>query len=282
MHNLIEILILSTQYLQQRGIENPRRQAEELISDVLEMPRLHLYMEFDRPLTESELEICRQRLARRGKGEPLQYIKGEMEFYGCRIFLNKDVLIPRQETEILVDRIANQLEKEDLQNKCLWDICCGSGCMGIALKKKFPQLKVTVSDISPEALIVAKKNALANQVEVEFVQGDLLQPFEGRKTNYLVCNPPYIAEYEIPSLETEVRDFEPRRALVSGPTGLEFYARLASEMKGFLMSAAKAWFEIGSTQGTAIYEIFQKAGWGTCKVEKDWSGQDRFFFLENE
>ena len=282
MKTLLEILTLSTDYLQQRGIQNPRRQAEELISDALGMQRLKLYLEFDRPVSEPELELCRLRLARRAKGEPLQYIKGDMEFYGCSLFLNKDVLIPRQETEILVDMIANQLEKEELQGKCLWDICCGSGCIGIALKKKFPQLKVVLSDISKEALQVARKNAETNQVEVEFLQGDLLKPFAGCKTNYLVCNPPYIAEHEFPGLEVEVRSFEPREALVSGPTGLEIYARLAVELKEFLTSQAKAWFEIGSTQGPDIYEMFHKAGWGICRVEKDWAGHDRFFFLENE
>ena len=157
MRTLLEILTLTTEYLQQQGIQNPRRQAEDLISDVLDMPRLKLYLEFDRPLSESELELCRQRLARRAKGEPLQYIKGEVEFYGCRIGLSRDVLIPRQETEILVDIIAKQLEKENLEGKSLWDVCCGSGCIGIALKKKFPQLKVILSDISQEALIMAKK-----------------------------------------------------------------------------------------------------------------------------
>lgn len=132
MRTLLDILTLSTNYLQQHGIQNPRRQAEELMSDVLGISRLNLYLEFERPLSESELEVCRERLSRRAKGEPLQYIKGEMDFYGCRIFLNRDVLIPRQETEILVDLIAKQLEKEELQNKCLWDVCCGSGCIGIA------------------------------------------------------------------------------------------------------------------------------------------------------
>jgi release factor glutamine methyltransferase len=282
MRTLLEILTLSTNYLQQRGIQNPRRQAEELISDALGMPRLKIYLEFDRPLSDLELDTCRQRLARRAKGEPLQYIAGEMDFYGCKITVTPKVLIPRQETEILVDRIAKQLEKEELEGKCLWDICCGSGCMGIALKKKFPQLQVTLADISKEALDIAKKNAEINQVEVEILQGDLLQPFIGRRVNFLVCNPPYIAEHEFNGLDVEVRDFEPRQALISGPTGLEFYDRLASGLRDFLIPSSKVWLEIGSGQGLSIYEIFQKKGWSHGKVEKDWAGHDRFFFLENE
>ena len=119
-------------------------------------------------------------------------------------------------------------------------------------------------------------------MDVGFLHGDLLKPFAGAKANYLVCNPPYIAEHEFPNLGIEVRDFEPRGALVSGPSGLEVYARLAADLKGFLTPSANVWFEIGNTQGPAICEFFKRAGWVTCKVEKDWAGKDRFFFLENE
>lgn len=282
MKTLLEILTLSTHYLQQHGIQNPRRQAEDLISDALGMQRLNLYLEFDRPLTESELEICRQRLTRRSKGEPLQYIQGDVEFYGCKIFLNKDVLIPRQETEILVDLIVKDLEKEDLIGKSLWDLCCGSGCIGIALKKRFPLLKVVLSDISIKALELAKKNAKENQIDVQFLHGNLLEPFLGKKTDYLVCNPPYIAEEEFSTLEAEVRHFEPKQALVSGSTGLEIYSHLATDLKKYLTPLAKVWFEIGSTQGSAMYELFPSDQWRTCEVKNDWSGKNRFFFLENE
>lgn len=151
-----------------------------------------------------------------------------------------------------------------------------------SLKKKFPSLKVTLADISQAALEVAKKNAITNQVEVELVQGDLLQPFANRKTNYLVCNPPYVTEQEFPHLDSEVRHFEPRHALVAGPTGLEFYHQLAKELHAFLAPFAKVWFELGSTQGKALCEIFQKAQWKHYRVEQDWAGQDRFFFLENQ
>jgi release factor glutamine methyltransferase len=282
MKTLLDILNLSTGYLEQRGMKNARREAEELISDVLGVSRVNLYMQFDRPMIDAELETCRQRLARRAKGEPWQYISGEVEFLGCKIAVNKHVLIPRQETEILADIICKQLEKEDLQEKTFWDICCGSGCIGIAIKKRFPQLQVVLSDISEEAIQVAKKNAELNQVEIEFLKGDLLSPFSGRKVNFLVSNPPYIAAHEFNSLETEVKDYEPIQALISGPTGLEFYERFAKELKEFVVPQGKAWFEFGTSQGLAIYDMFCRANWTHCRVEKDWSGHDRFFFLENE
>lgn len=282
MKTLLDILTLSTSYLQQKGIENPRRQAEELISDALEVSRLNLYLQFDRPMSEGELETCRQYLSRRAKKEPLQYIHGKVEFYYCQIEVNPDVLIPRQETELLVDRIVKQLEKEDLTDKVLWDVCCGSGCIGIALKKKFPQLHVVASDLSEKALETAKKNALMNDVQIELLQGDMLDPFVGRQVNFLVCNPPYIAEQEFASLDQEVRDYEPRSALVSGPTGYEFYERFARQLKSFLAPRAKVWFEIGTGQGSRIYAIFSELGWPPGRVDKDWAGHDRFFFLENE
>lgn len=282
MKTVLDVLMLSTQYLEQQGIQNARRQAENLVSDALKMPRLNLYLDFDRPLSEVELETCRHYLSRRAKGEPLQYIHGEVEFYNCQIAVDQSVLIPRQETEILVDKIVKQLECENLEGKELWDVCCGSGCIAIALKKKFPQLQVFASDISEKSLEIAKKNASVNQVEVKFLLGDLFQPFQGRKANFLVCNPPYIAEHEFSTLDVEVRRYEPRLALVSGPTGLECYKRISQELKFFLATKAMVWFEIGSQQGSAVCNLFSQAGWASGRIDQDWSGQDRFFFLENE
>jgi release factor glutamine methyltransferase len=282
MKTILEILKLSTDYLQERNIRNPRREAEDLISDALKLNRLKLYMDFDRPLTDEELTLCRSWLMRRVKGEPLQYIRGEVEFLDCKIKVSPAVLIPRQETEVLADKVIQSLASQDLAGKTLWDVCCGSGCIGIAIKKKFPQLDVVLADISSEALKVAQTNAGLNNVEVVFLQGDLLQPFKGRKTDFLVCNPPYVAAKELATLEREVRDYEPHLALISGDSGLEFYARLVRELPPFLKPGAKAWFELGTGQGPAILRLFSGPPWVNCRIEQDWSGHDRFFFLENQ
>src|ERR1700688_1627240 len=186
MKTLGEILTLSAEFLQKRGIDRPRRQVEELLSFVLKLPRIELYMQYDRPMIEAELIQLREAVKRRAEGEPWQYIAGEVEFLGCRIKVNKNVLIPRQETEILADRILKELPTTPVE---IWDVCTGSGCIGIALKKKRPDCKVILSDISPEALAVAKENAEKNGVEVELLQGDLLGPFHG-KADIIVCNPP--------------------------------------------------------------------------------------------
>jgi release factor glutamine methyltransferase len=282
MKSILDILTLSSAYLKDRGIENPRRQAEDLISDALDITRVDLYVNYDRPLTEAELDLCRKRLARRVKGEPLAYIHGEVTFYGCQLLVNKNVLIPRPETEILVDKIVSQLAGHDLKDKVLWDVCCGSGCLGIALKKRFPDLRVILSDLSPEALAIAKQNAERNAIQVEFRQGDLLAPFEEEKADYFVCNPPYIAEHEFSGLDKEVSEYEPKMALVSGSTGLEIYHRLADDLPSHLSSKAKGWLEIGYSQGETVKALFQEGFWTSARVEKDWSGHDRFFFLEAE
>ncbi len=280
MRSLLEVLNLSADYLKDKGIQNSRREAQDLIGDALGIGRMQLYMEYDRPLTEPELEMLRGRLARRAKGEPNAYIHGQVKFLDCVLKVSPDVLIPRQETEILTDIVIKSLEKEDLEGKILWDVCCGSGCMGIAIKKKFPKLLVVLSDISSKALSIARENATHNGVEVSFLEGDLLAPFAGKKTHYLVSNPPYVARRELAKLDVEVRDYEPIQALVSGETGLEIYERFAKELPAYLNPGGKAWFELGAGQGEAAKRLFQGSPWKSSKSETDWAGKDRFFFLE--
>lgn len=280
MKTLLEVLNLSTDFLKQKGVLNPRKETQEILCDVFGMNRLDLYMQYDRPLVESELEILRKRVMRRAKGEPFQYIHGEVEFHDCKIKVTPAVLIPRQETGILVDKIIQTLSKLDLQGKVLWDVCTGSGCIGIALKKRFPQLDIKLSDLSKDALAIARENALRNEVEVDIFEGDLLRPFEGSTTDFLVCNPPYVSESEHAALEKEVREYEPKIALVSGSSGLEFYERLSKEIVTCLNPEAKVWFEIGDRQGNDLLTLF--SAWTKIRVERDWSDRDRFFFLEIE
>lgn len=282
MKTILEIVQLTKEYLAKKEIHNPSREAEQIIADALGIKRIDLFLQFDRPLNENECAKCRETLVRRGKGEPSQYIAGEVEFYNCAIKVSPAVLIPRPETEILVDKIAAALKNEELQGKELWDVCSGSGCIGIALKKRFPLLHVVLSDLSEAALAMAKENAERNSVEVEFLHGDLLEPFRQRKADYFVCNPPYVTEEEYHNLDREVRDYEPRLALVSGATGLEIYRRLAQELPSRLQPQAKMWMEIGTGQGDAVNLLFKTPPYIKKQVEKDWAGHDRFFLLEIE
>ncbi len=253
MKTIGEVLQLSADYLQKRSIDRARRQVEEILSYVLKIPRIELYMQFDRPLMEEELVQIRQWLKRRSEGEPVQYISGEVEFLDCKISVNRDVLIPRPETEILVDKVIKEMAEKPLE---VWDICTGSGCIGIAIQKKRGDCRVVLADISLKALETARANATLNGVDIEIVQGDLLAPFEGRRADVIICNPPYVSESDYVQLDREVREWEPRGALVAGPTGFEFYQRLAKDLPRYLNPGAKVYFEIGRGMGEGIKNLF--------------------------
>lgn len=274
MITLLEIIKRSEEYLASRGIARPRREAEEVIADALELKRLDLYLQFDRPVSEKELPALRLAIQRRGAGEPIAYISGKVSFAGISVKVTPAVVIPRPETEILVETIALTLLKHSLEKKVLWDMCCGSGCIGLALKARFPQLEVVLSDLSSEALAVAQENGAGS---ANIKQGNLFDPFAGMKCDFFVCNPPYVTESEYLQLTPEVRH-EPKIALVSGPTGLEFYTQIAKELKHYLNPGGLAWLEIGSGQGVAVQQLFHAEGW-QCHYESDWSGHDRFLYL---
>ena len=279
MKTLSEILTLSTDYLKKKGIDRPKREVEELLSYVLKMPRIELYMNFDRPLVEEELAQLREAVKRRGEGEPCPYIFGYVEFLECSIEVNRSVLIPRPETEILVDRVIKELPEQPVE---IWDICTGSGCIGIAIKKKRPDCTVILSDISKEALAVARKNGERNGALVELLQGDLLAPFKGRRADVVVCNPPYVSEQEYLTLDREVRDWEPRGALVAETSGYAFYHRMASELSSFLNPSAKVYFEIGCEMGSQVENIFNSPCWARQELSQDWSSRDRYYTLALE
>jgi release factor glutamine methyltransferase len=282
MKTLREILTISANFLKEKKCPRYRRDAEELIAYVLKLKRLDLYMQFDRPIQETELEILRPLLKRASKAEPVEYIIGEMTFYQCQLSLNADVLIPRPETEILVDQACRMFSVEDVHQKTAWDLCTGSGCIGIAVKKACPDLNVSLSDISKKALDIASKNAHRNNVQVELLQGNLLSPFEGRKTDIVFCNPPYISSKEFLTLDPSVKDYEPQEALIGGEDGLSFYRKLEDALPSYLNPKSKIFFEIGAEQGESVLNIFSGRGWKNRRVEKDWAGHDRFFFLEFE
>jgi release factor glutamine methyltransferase len=270
---IAEIIDLSTRYLDERKAHRAKRSAEELLAHILKLKRVDLYLQYDRPLVESELVDLRALLKRYASGEPLQYVIGELDFLGAKIKVDRRALIPRQETEILADLIAKKVS-----SGTLWDVCTGSGCIGVSLKKAKPQLKVVLSDISKEALALAKENAQG--LDIEILEGDLLAPFEGRKADVIVCNPPYISKKEFQDLDPMVKDYEPQSALLAGESGLEFYEKLSGQIFKFLNPGGMVFFEIGARQGEALKQIFSSQFWKTRELVRDWSGQDRFFFLE--
>lgn len=282
MRSLGEVLQLATQFLKQKEIVLARRSAEDLLAFVLKKSRLDLYLQFDLPLEEKELEHFRSLVKRLSLKEPIEYILGQIEFYNCLFSLNPFVLIPRPETEILLDHICREIEQEEKKPQVAWDICTGSGCLGIGLKKRFPFISVTLSDLCPDALHMAFLNAKQNQVEVEVLLGDLLNPFEGKKADLVICNPPYVSLSEYEALDLSVKGFEPKKALIAEENGLVFYHFLSQQLPLFLNKGARVYLEIGATQGQKIKELFADPSWTRIFIEKDLSGHDRFFFLEFE
>lgn len=275
MKNCKSVLELSTQFLTQHKIARPRLVAETLLAHFLKKQRIELYMHFDRPLVEEELVPFRAALKRVIKGEPMEYILGEVEFFDAKLKITPDVLIPRGETEILLDLICKRLE--GTEKKAL-DLCTGSGCLAVGLKKAHPEIEVVGVDLSEEALCVARQNG----PDVAWLKGDLTEPVRGEKFDLVMCNPPYVTEAEYGQLEASVRGFEPKMALVSGPTGYEFYERLAAELPLILAPGAKVFFEIGTGQGEGLIKIFSSDFWVDSAVEKDWAGHTRFFSLKTK
>ncbi len=252
----------------------PKKEAQYLIEDAVgNRP-------FDSILNEDELIKCDEFLKRRLNREPLVYIKGETTFYGCSLIITKDVLIPRQETELLVDLIVKEIDKETPLD--VWDVCTGSGCIGIALKKACPFLNVTLSDVCPKALAVARENACRNGVDVTILEGDRLKPFEGKRCDLFISNPPYIGEEELLFLEPEVKSFEPLKALVAKNGGLQFYEYFAEELPNYLRSHAKVYFEIGYQQEKALFSLFSAPIWTKKRSLFDLAHHPRFFSLEIE
>ena len=279
MSNIVEALSYGVEFLK-KHVSNPKLLAEILLCNILGIKKNDLFFKNNK-ISKSKFEKFKKVLKRRAANEPVEYIIGYVDFYDTKILVNKDVLIPRVETEILVDLISKKIEKKGSENKILFDVCTGSGAIGISLKKRFPNLKVIMSDISKKALRVAKKNAKINKVDVELINGHLLDPFK-KKADYIVCNPPYVSKKEFEKLDKDVKDYEPKLALIAGENGLFFYKKFESDVKKYLNSKANLFFEIGSKQKKSILKIFSSNFWKNKIVIKDYSGKNRFFFVEIE
>lgn len=280
MQTIKKMLYLSTRYLDERNIHPARRTAEDILAFVLKMSRVDLYLHFDRKILHKEWNACLSYLKRKGGGEPIEHMIRNVEFFQCQIEVTPSVLIPRQETEILLWKACQYIKKEVPEDAIAWDLCTGSGCLGLGLKKAFPKFTVTLSDISPDCIDLATRNAKRNRLDVSCLVGDLLDPFKGEKADLIFCNPPYLSQREFDELHSGVKDFEPKNALIAGETGLEFFERLSILLPEFLYSNGWAFLEIGALQRLDVERIFSKGKWKRIISDKDWSGKDRFIFLQ--
>ena len=269
---ILDIINKTVPFFEKSGIESPRLSIELLLAHVLKKKRLQLYLEFEREVAESTLEVLRGLVKRRVAGEPLQYITGEAEFCGLKLAVDRRVLIPRPETEILVEIVAAR------QPATVVDVGTGSGCIALALAHRLPNAEVIATDLSSDALAVAQANAARYPCKnfTRFLQGELLCALPDSFTaDAIVSNPPYIASGELAQLPREVKDFEPEQALVAGADGLDVIRRLVLAAKRFLSPTGFVALEIGAGQCPAVAELFVRAGYQVAQVEKDLQGIDR-------
>ena len=251
----------------EKGIDES--DAEWIYSLVLNIPRSQLE-DKERVVKPSEAKKVEEIVQKRLIGRPLWYVIGDTEFYGCKIKVDERALIPRPETEILAEHAIKTVEEGD---KVL-DLCTGSGCIAIAIAKNCAgkRVQVTASDVSDAAIMLAKENANYNSVDITFIQSDLFSKIHGR-FNLIVCNPPYIKTSEIPALQREVRDWEPRIALDGGEDGLDFYRRLAREISRYIAKGGMLMLEVGEGQAEEVLKLFEKRDY--AMVVKDYQGVDR-------
>jgi release factor glutamine methyltransferase len=271
-----EILGKTEGYLKDKGVDAPRLSAQLLLAKALGMDRLGLIVAMDRPLTSEELDAYRPLVARRGKGEPVAYLLGEREFFGLDFTVTPDTLIPRPETELVVERALELFPGGGLSRFA--DLGTGSGCLAVTLAVKFSQTRGLALDKSPGALAVARQNAARHGVadRLECVEADFADlPETPGGYELVVSNPPYVSAAEYRECSGEVRDFEPESALVPGETGLEAVPVVARAAHARLAPGGWLLVEIGWKQGPQAAALLTEAGFADVAVRRDLAGLDR-------
>ncbi len=276
---VLEVLRWTTTYLQERGVDNPRLDAELLIGAALDKDRVGVYLSFEQPLNGDELAAIRAMVARRAAREPLQYILGACEFFSLPFQVTPAVLIPRPDTEVLVEEALRLLETAAVEQPLVVDVGCGSGAIAVALAVNAPTARLLALDISADALEVARANAAANGVaqRIEFVHGDMseLAALLPCGCQMVVSNPPYIASAEMACLMPEVRDYEPPLALEGGADGLDCYRQLCGNLPNCLAADGVALFEVGASQSSAVAGLLRRAGLEQIFTRCDYAGVER-------
>jgi|SRR6267378_4419687 len=291
---VLEAIQRSTEFLVRKGVESPRLQTELLLAHVLKLPRMQLYLNFERALTSAETENMRELIVRRGQREPSQHIMGSTCFCGLEFTVNRDVLVPRPETELLAEQgwvFLQELAQaaagngKDLRPLTALDFGTGSGCLAVTLAKNCSSVRICAVDVSAAALEVARENATRLGVgeRVDFRNGDGFSalPQESRFV-LIISNPPYIPSNEIETLQPEVRDFDPRAALDGGAEGMEFYRILAEQAAHFLESRGKLMVEFGDGQGERIRKLFESQKWIVEAILDDYNHKPRILIARRD
>jgi len=272
---VLEVLQSTTKYLTKRGIESPRLNAEHLLAHALDRKRIQLYLEFERPLTEKELNPLRELVLRRGQGEPLQHLLGTVEFAGHVFLCDKRALIPRPETEELIGRVIEAINNPPSK---ILDVGTGSGVIALTLASHFPEAEVSALDISDDALELARENAtrLGLQDRVRFGKGHLLTEVKGA-FDLIIANLPYVAKGDAPQLPIEVQH-DPGIALFSGDRGDELVGELIAEARNYLSPGGMLALEVGIGQTDSLALLLAEKNYHDIVVISDYCAVKRFLF----
>lgn len=270
-----------TEFFTKKGVDSPRLSAELLLCHVLKLERIQLYTLYDRAVSKPELDALHALVKRGGEHEPVAYLVGRCEFYSLPLTITRDCLIPRPETELLVERAVNFLRKRPAPQAVL-DLCTGSGCIAAAIAKNVPEVQVTATDICESALAVAARNIEGFKLteRVRLLCGDLFDPvvkgLDAPAFDLIVSNPPYVSDAEYAALDKNVKAYEPKQALLAGVDGLDVYRRIVARAGEFLRSDGALMLEIGYAQGPAVKGLLEETGgYRSIRVEKDLSNNDR-------
>ena len=273
------LLTWVTDYLTQKGVDSPRLSAELLLSNVLGLKRIELYTQYNKVVAQEQLDRLRDLVKRAGQHEPVAYLVGKTEFYSIEFEVTPDCLIPRPETELLVQRSIEFLRKRT-GPQLVCDLCTGSGVIAVAIAKNMPDAKVVATDISEAALAVAARNIEKHKLaeRIELRHGDLFDPLVPQLDQFdlIVCNPPYVSAAEYEALDRNVKDYEPRIALYAGQDGLDVYRRIGEKVSQFLKPDGVLLLEIGYKQGPAIRDLLERASvFAQIRIDKDLQTHDR-------
>jgi release factor glutamine methyltransferase len=283
-----KLLNWTTGYLAEKGVDSPRLSTELLLSHVLGLSRIELYTQFDQLVGKEQLNKLHDLVKRAGQNEPIAYLVGKTEFYALELNMAADCMVPRPETELLVERAIEFLRSRH-GRQLVCDLCTGCGCIAIAIAKNFSNAKVVATDICDAALAIAARNVEKYSLKdkIELLCGDLFDPIvsqpETEKFDLIVCNPPYVSASEFEKLPKNVKDYEPELALSGGVDGLDIYRQICEKANAFLKPDAALMLEIGYSQGEAVRGLLQQADcFSEITIEKDFGDNDRIAIAKKQ
>ena len=278
---VIDLIHWSESYFKEKGFQNSRSEIEWLLCSVMDCNRLDLYMRFDEPLSRAQLDTLRSWVKRRLSNEPLQYITGSCDFYGREFIINTDVLIPRPETERLIDAAIKCVK--DISSPKILDIGTGSGCIAITMAKENTNSIVLGVDKSPGSISIAQKNgSLLRADNVSFIEMDIFNTLPKEKYDLVISNPPYVSKKEMPTLMQDVKDFEPEIALTDFADGLSFYKRFSKIFPKILNPNSFFIVEVGLGKHPGqVISIFEQEGYSNIEIINDYNGDQRVLIIKN-